>query len=358
VTARSIKDSVLPTIFRGIPISVLETLTAANPVVAYYHIVSDKDVPHVKHLYRFRNVAQFERDLEAFLKIYQPIGLLDLLHSVTTGQRLPRRAFLLTFDDGFRELSEVVAPLLLRKGVPATFFLATAFLDNKEMALHNELSVLIGHIESLPEKRQSQINDSLSKRQLTGESVSEKLLSITYQRKHLIPQIAKSIECDLPSYLRRNRPYLTCDEVRKLIVQGFTIGAHSVDHPLYSALTLKEQLQQTSESVSFVRQKFGLKYSTFSFPHGDSNVGAEFFKEVYARGILDTSFGSAGMLKEAFPRHYQRLSPENSSMPVDSVLRRHYARSLYKKMLRRQVINRTQAVNLSSFGTLPGPAMS
>jgi len=358
VTTRTIKDNVLPTIFRGIPISVLETLTAANPVVAYYHIVSDKDVPHVKHLYRFRNVAQFEQDLEAFLKVYEPIGLLDLLNSVTTGKRLPRRAFLLTFDDGFRELMEVVAPMLIRKGIPATFFLATAFLDNKEMALHNELSVLIDHINSLPEKQKSQINESLSKRQLTGESVSEKLLSITYQRKHLVPQIAKSIECDLSGYLRRNRPYLTSDEVRKLIAQGFTMGAHSVDHPLYSALTLKEQLQQTSDSMSFVRQKFGLKYSTFSFPHGDSNVGAEFFKEVYTREILDISFGSAGMLKEAFPRHFQRLSPENSSMPVDSVLRRHYARSLYKKVLRRQVINRTQAVNVSSFGTSLGPAMS
>lgn len=358
MTTQTIKDNVWPTIFRGIPISVLETLTAANPVVAYYHIVSDKDVAHVKHLYRFRNVSQFEEDLEAFLKVYQPIGLLDLLNSVRTGKPLPRHAFLLTFDDGFKELIEVVAPLLIRKGLPATFFLATAFLDNKEMALHNDLSVLIEHIQTLPEKRQRQTNDQLSKRQLSGESVSEKLLSITYQRKHLVSQIAKAVECDLAGYLRQNRPYLTSEEVCKLIAQGFTIGAHSVDHPLYSALTLKEQLQQTSESVSFLRQKFGLKYSTFSFPHGDSNVGAEFFREIYARGILDISFGSAGMLKEAFPRHYQRFSPENSSRPVEQVLRRHYARSLYKKLLRRQVINRTQAVNVSSFETCPKVALS
>jgi peptidoglycan/xylan/chitin deacetylase (PgdA/CDA1 family) len=358
VTTRTIKDKVLPTIFRGIPISILETLTAANPVVAYYHIVTDRDVPHVKHLYRFRNVSRFEKDLEAFLKVYEPIGMLDLLESVRAGKALPRRAFLLTFDDGFRELIEVVAPQLVRKGIPATFFLATAFLDNKEMALHNQLSVLIDHINGFPEKRQNQINDSLSKRQLSGESISEKLLSITYQRKHLVPQIAKSVECDLARYLRQARPYLTSTEVRNLIAQGFTIGAHSVDHPLYSALTLKEQLQQTSESVSFLRQKFGLAYSTFSFPHGDSNVGAEFFEQIYGRGILDISFGSAGMLKESCPRHFQRFSPENSATPVDQVLRRHYARSLYKKVLRRQVINRTQPVNPSSFETYTGAVPS
>ena len=358
MTTQAIKDNILPTIFRGIPISILETLTAANPVVAYYHIVSDKDVPHVKHLYRFRNESQFEKDLEAFLKVYEPIGLLDLVVSVRTGKALPRHAFLLTFDDGFRELIEVVAPLLVRKGIPATFFLATAFLDNKEMALHNQISVLIDHINGLPEKRQRQINDQLSKRQLSGDTVSERLLSITYQRKHLVPQIAKSVECDLAGYLRQARPYLTSAEVRNLIAQGFTIGAHSVDHPLYSALTLKEQLQQTSESVSFLQQKFGLACSTFSFPHGDSYVGSEFFKEIYARGILDISFGSAGMLKESCPRHFQRFSPENSAMPVEQVLRRHYARSLYKKVLRRQVINRTQTANLSSFETWPGAVPS
>jgi peptidoglycan/xylan/chitin deacetylase (PgdA/CDA1 family) len=356
--ARTIKDDLLPAIFRAIPLNFLESLTGANPVVAYYHIVSDNDVPHVKHLYRFRNVSQFEKDLEVFLKLYEPVGLLDLLRSVNAGKTLPQHSFHLTFDDGFRELSDVIAPILRRKGIPATFFLASAFLDNKEMALHNELSVLIEHIKGLPENRQREINDFLAKHQLDGKDIPTRLLSITYQRKELIPQIARFVECDLTGYLQRTRPYLTSTEVRKLVAQGFTIGAHSIDHPRYSVLTLKEQVRQTSESVSFLRQNFGISYSTFSFPHGDLNVASDFFKEIYDRRILDISFGSAGMLKDNFPRHFQRFSPENSLLPVEPILRRHYARSFYKRLLGKQVINRTQRANLSSLKTCPGPVPS
>jgi peptidoglycan/xylan/chitin deacetylase (PgdA/CDA1 family) len=348
-----IKDNLLPAVFRAIPFSFLEKLTGANPVVAYYHVVSDRDVPHVKHLYRFRNVSEFEKDLETFLKVYKPITLLDLLHSVSTGEPIPRHSFLLTFDDGFREITDIIAPLLLRKGIPATFFLATAFLDNKEMALHNQFSVLIEHINKLPRERQSEISDILSKDKIQIADISAKSLSVMNQRKHLVEQIARCAECDLSGYLRDNRPYLTCAEVRKLIAQGFSIGAHSVDHPIYSTLTLQEQLWQTSESVSFLQQQFGLNYSAFSFPEGDSNVGAEFFKESYARGILDVSFGSAGMLKESFARHFQRFSPENWGLPLEQVLRRDYARSLYKKLLGRQVIKRTERINVSSFETRP-----
>ena len=118
-----------------------------------------------------------------FWKLYKPITLLDLLHSVSTGEPVPRHAFLLTFDDGFREITEIIAPLLLRKGIPATFFLATAFLDNKEMALHNKFSVLIEHINKLPRERQREISDILSKDKIQIADISAKSLSSMNQRE-------------------------------------------------------------------------------------------------------------------------------------------------------------------------------
>lgn len=349
--SQTIKNKVLPTLLRAIPLNLLGTLTGANPVVAYYHIVTDEDVSHVKHLFNFRSVAQFEKDLETFLKYYKPISLTDLIRAVKASQPVPPRAFLLTFDDGFRELKEIIAPVLIRKGIPATFFLTTAFLDNKQMALHNELSVLIEHVNRLPAKRHGEIMNFLSKHQLSGDDLPTRLLSITYGQNDLVGKIADFIECDLAGYLEQHRPYLTSTEVRELLADGFTIGAHSVDHPLYSALTLPEQLRQTNDSVGLLRQNFAIDYAAFSFPHGDSNVGVEFFNEIYARGALDVSFGSAGFLKERCPRHFQRFSPENSPFSADHVLRRNYGRSIYKKLLLRQVINRTQPRKVSSFET-------
>ena len=53
------------------------------------------------------------------------------MEAVEGSGKLDRRCLHLTFDDGFRELHDVVAPILLRKGIPATFFVNSAFIDNK-----------------------------------------------------------------------------------------------------------------------------------------------------------------------------------------------------------------------------------
>src|SRR5205814_9799266 len=61
---------------------------------------------------------------------------------------LRRPCFHLTFDDGFREMYDIVAPILERAGAPATFFLNTAFLDGGGLAHHNALSVLLDRLQS------------------------------------------------------------------------------------------------------------------------------------------------------------------------------------------------------------------
>src|SRR4051812_29678364 len=107
-----IKRSVVPAIVAQLPYDVLHKWAGPMPLLPYYHGVSDDEVLHVKHLYQFRRVQQFKSDLEAFLKHYEPITLQDLIASLGTGQPLPDKAFLLTFDDGFREVDDVIAPIL------------------------------------------------------------------------------------------------------------------------------------------------------------------------------------------------------------------------------------------------------
>jgi peptidoglycan/xylan/chitin deacetylase (PgdA/CDA1 family) len=305
-------------------------------------MVSDNEVPHVRHLYRFRNVGQFTNDLDVFLAIYRPISLHELLDSLRIGTPLPRNSFLLTFDDGFREMYDVVAPVLLRKGIPATFFLTTAFLNNLDIADHSKISLLLEHLERMGAKAPvQQVFGILSTHGLHGTNVQTALLPLSfYRKKQVVEEIATLLEYDFKAYLSQNQPYLTSEQIRKLIGMGFTIGAHSVDHPPYSMLALEEQLAQTRASVGFLQKCFSLKYSAFAFPFFDDNVPEQYFREIFAKREVDVSFGSAGMLKEKFPRHYQRFSVEHASAPAENTIARHYARGLYKRLIGRQLIKR------------------
>src|SRR5208337_1718914 len=108
------------------------------------------------------------------------------------------------------------------------------------------------------------------------------ILSVNYCHREIIDQIAQLSNCDFSDYLSKNKPYLSSEQISKMIKDGFTFGGHSVEHPFYWLLSLSEQLYQTCESVRFLKEKFQLKYGAFAFPHGDSKVTREFFTELYS----------------------------------------------------------------------------
>lgn len=114
-----------------IPIDLLLRVVGRNLLVLYYHVISDKPIAHIRHLYRYKGVREFCEDLDSILKLFKPISLDDILDNSRSGKPLPSRSVFLTFDDGLREMSEIVAPILKRKGLNAAFFINSGFWEIK-----------------------------------------------------------------------------------------------------------------------------------------------------------------------------------------------------------------------------------
>ena len=332
------KNNVVPTVFQWIPFGLLQKLTGVSPLIPYYHVVSDDEVPHVKHLYHFKNVKQFTRDLETFLQLYNVIDLRDLVNSLRTGNPLPRNSLLLQFDDGFREVYDVVAPILLEKGVTATFFLIGSCLDNKGMAHSNKVSILLEHLtKACMEAHRKQLFDILADWGVSEMNLKNALLSLDYTKKDALDVIATLVDCDFTDYLLKYQPYLTSEQVHKLIGKGFSIGAHSMDHPKYSLIPFQEQLYQTRASITYICEKFSLDYGAFAFPNGDDNLSDEYFKDIFADGKLEASFGNVGKLRNIHPRHFPRLPMENESATTEKVIGRYYAKATYDLLVGRVI---------------------
>lgn len=310
------------------------TKTFLNQVIIpYYHLISDEDVVHIKNLYNFKNQKQFEEDLDFLLKYFKPITLLDLIENIKNQSPIPTNTFLLTFDDGLREVYDNIAPIVLRKGIPATFFITTAFLDNRELAYDHKASLLVEALKKpVSITCKNQIQKILEKNNLNNGNIASLILSIRYPQKSLIDEIAESMNIDFQEFLNTRQPYLTSDQIKKLLEQGFTLGAHSIDHPYYNAISLEQQLTQTIESVKTVREKFSLHYGAFAFPHHDNGVSVTFFEQVKKSRLIDITFGTNCLLTDCIHTNFQRINFEKSLNSADQILNYETIRKFYKNL--------------------------
>jgi peptidoglycan/xylan/chitin deacetylase (PgdA/CDA1 family) len=157
----------------------------------------------------------------------------------------------------------------------------------------------------------------------------ERFLSIPDAQNDLVRSLAGSLDVNLDQYVKAAQPYLSSDQVRAMLKHGFTIGAHSHDHPLYADLSLADQLTQTRKSMEFLRAKFGVSPKAFAFPHSDEGVDEAFFHTVFSEQLLDVSFGTRGLVSHFHPRNIERVSMEKTSAPASRILARQFARATY-----------------------------
>jgi peptidoglycan/xylan/chitin deacetylase (PgdA/CDA1 family) len=324
-----VKYTFISAILSTIPPSLWFSLIRTNPVIVYYHMVSDGDVAHVRHLYPYKNVRQFRSDIDFIAKHYTPVTLGEMIAHVKNGGPLPARALMMSFDDGFREHHDVIAPILLEKGVPATFFVNSGFVDNRALCFLQKASILVEKLErSRGHFFRAAVLDGTPLAGKSGDEVRDNLLSIPYESKEILDTVAQRLEVDFDAYLREHRPYLTTAQIKTLLRHGFSIGAHSIDHPLYSSLHLDEQVRQTVESLRFVRETFSLTYGAFAFPHKDYGISREFFCSLQDTGLVDVSFGTAGMIPDDIRGNLQRFSMEIPPLPADRIVALECARKL------------------------------
>lgn len=319
-------------IFGPLPLTPLKNLARVNPLIINYHVVEDKKLPHIANLYSYKSISRFKDDLDFLVKHFKPIGLAEFLNHIHGKAALPDNSFLLTFDDGFREIYDIVAPILVQKNLTATFFLTSNFIDNQNLGYDQKKSLLIDHLINSENRESIQYVNSLFGLDSNNESDLKKaLLAVPYNNRALIDKIGLEIKCDFNKYLTNNKPYLTNDQIKDLLKMGFTIGAHSIDHPRFSELELKAQLHQAISSIQQVADQFSLPYKVFAFPYSDNKISIDFFEALSSH--TEATFGTQGVIQDQVVNNFQRVSVEKFSLSANRVIKFHLVRKiLYRKL--------------------------
>jgi len=297
------------------PFSLLKSGKSLPVLLPFYHLVSDQDLPFRTN-YDYPSTTQFEADLDFLLKHFKPISLRDLLQ----GRDLSK-SFHLSFDDGLKECYEVIAPILKKKGIPATFFINPSFVDNKDLFHRYKASEIIATLKA------KNINISLQR---------------TYADLASLDEMAEEIGLQWESFLEEKEPYMTLEQITRLQADGFTIGSHSMDHPEFELLDEETQLEEIRESMEWVNRKFQPEIKAFAFPFTDFGVSDAVFEACYREQIFDISFGTAGLKKDRLPFHFQRLPMENRiELSTKTRLKEEYMAYKLKRLIGKHFARRS-----------------
>ncbi len=289
----------------------IHSLGSVGTLLPYHHTVSNDFLPHIKHLFDYKNENQFTRDVDFLLKYYKPISVPDLTKFITDNAALPKNTFLLSFDDGLKEIYTTIAPILLKKGVPAYFFINPSFIDNKDLFYRYKISLLINELLANKESNSylKTFNETLGAKNKSLQQIITSLKKITNLNTHLVDTVAEKIGYSFADFLETEQPFVTQADLKSLHKDGFTIGAHSMDHPYYNLLHLPDQIKQTAASCKYVNDLLGITDSSFSFPHTDDGISQDFFNQLNNYNI-PLFFGTQNQKMEIKNKMLHRFNAE------------------------------------------------
>ena len=312
----------------------LITKTGQKLVLPFYHAVNDRPGPHLKHLYRIKSRQEFLTDLDKLCNYFEPLSPEIFLQKEL---KLYRPGFVLSFDDGLKEVYDIIAPVLLEKGIPAIFFLNNGFIDNKALFYRYKASLLVEQIRSSEWRGIRTLElpwaENISNR--SPDSMITYILGLQYHETEILDELCDNLGLNIPAYLGENSPYMTSSEIMELKNKGFYLGAHSFDHPQFSALDMQEQKEEILRSTADIRKRFELDYSFFSFPFSDFGVEKSLTESLFTETDkpVDAIFGTAGLKKVQLIPHFQRLSMEKYYGDSEQILRMEYFYYSLKKLI-------------------------
>lgn len=318
----------------------LNKWVGSNLIIPCYHIINNTTPLHVKYLMKPISEDEFKQDIEFFLNYFEPISYYELIEGKLKTNSKPK--VLLTFDDGFKEIYDIVAPHLTRKGFPAIIFVPISVIDNQNILFRNKASVLVEKLSNLSVDKTVldnlkgifRINDRGD-----IDNIIKCIMSIDYNERHILEIIAEMLNVDFDKYLRSKKPYLTTSQIMSLHNDGFTIGAHSLDHPNFPLLSEAQQRQQILGSVREIKNLLNMDDVPFAFPFNDLGISKNLFDDISRSGEVPVTFGLDGqcILSDYGDVHYHRIpmeqAPSNETKSANQILKKRYFNKIKKALI-------------------------
>jgi peptidoglycan/xylan/chitin deacetylase (PgdA/CDA1 family) len=200
---------------------------------------------------------------------YHVVSMAEVLQAVVKGTALPRRAVLLTFDDGYHDFGDIAWPILNRYRLPVTLFVPTAYPNRPERAFWwDRLSHAMTYTShtALCDMPLGVLPLATPKQRYTSlRSLQNYLKTISHsEAMALVDTVCTTLGAEPLC----QRSVLTWEELRQLAREGVTLGAHTQTHPIMTQLLPQQIRQEIIGSQQDLHREIGQTLPIFCYPSG------------------------------------------------------------------------------------------
>jgi peptidoglycan/xylan/chitin deacetylase (PgdA/CDA1 family) len=257
-----------------------------RPMILMYHRVA---AVHHDPWALAVTVDHFEEQIAHLKKHRRPMSMTELV-SRLRADALPAEAVAITFDDGYRDNLIHAKPVLMKHGVPATFFIATGYTDGPSPFWWDELASMIlassgpaKHVETCAGEHITLTWGEPESADITGRWRVDDGPQTARQRSYLAmwrslqragePERDRVMRSLRAAFSIRSDPLampMSSGELHELLSGDImAIGAHSVGHPVLTTLSRSENRREIEESAATCRAMSGKPVEGFAYPYGD-----------------------------------------------------------------------------------------
>lgn len=228
---------------------------------------------------------KFAAQLDQLGREYEMVGWDDVRAALVEQKTLPRRACLLTFDDGVCDHYLNVFHELKRRNVAGLFF-AMARGDSDGMTLPHTLHYLIARLGL--ERMREEIWERLNEMQRETYRAAEAKYSARWKsrtdvvkgifQRDLAPEIQPILIALLQEYVgpeqeMARRLFLSEQQIREMRAGGMRFGGHSRTHPWFDFIDAAQRENEIRASQAWLK---GVEQAPFAFayPYGGLNDDA------------------------------------------------------------------------------------
>lgn len=242
-------------------------------MILLYHLIFPNSTPkNTWNAGKILRLNAFSHQVQWLKKRYHFVSLEEYLYQYALGVQAGKRLAALTFDDGYQNTYDLVAPYLEHENVPATFFASTSHLKDSQLlwfvyfnALCSEnvysLLLIDQSLYSLQghNSRLTVWKTLISNARKSGDAVS---YSREFAEKYPLP------ENIITKYLG-----LTERQIREIGCSSvLSLGGHTHTHPYLDQLSQKQQLHEMITNKQILERISGAKVKHFAYTGGIYNL--------------------------------------------------------------------------------------